>query len=238
MDLSSVSGMTTLQQIDLCCPVCATRFRSQAVVATNAFGGKRTDFHERAAGTQPLAYLVHMCNRCGFAGAEREFTDETEVSALLKSRVWSELAPEFGCLARQGHARPAVPGSAKYEAAAKVATWQAGDPRVIADCYLRAAWCCVDEGDTEAERYFRRKAAWKFAEALSSYDGVSREERAVLTYLVGELWRRVGDVAQAVSWFDRVPAEVEEHGSSTEVAAQWVLDAARQQRESPKEWFG
>jgi uncharacterized protein (DUF2225 family) len=74
-----MSGMTTLQQIDLCCPVCATRFRSQAVVATNAFGGKRTDFHERAAGTQPLAYLVHMCNRCGFAGAEREFTDETEV---------------------------------------------------------------------------------------------------------------------------------------------------------------
>src|SRR5271170_6091492 len=170
--------MTTLQQIELCCPVCATRFRSQAVVATNAFGGKRTDFHERAAGTQPLAYLVHMCNRCGFAGAEHEFTDETEVSAALKSRVWRELAPEFGCLGQHGGlpggARPVVPGSAKYEAAAKVATWQGDDPRAIGDCYLRAAWCCVDEGDTEAERYFRRKAAWMFAEALSSFDGVPR----------------------------------------------------------------
>src|SRR5687768_10869181 len=57
-DLSDTCGlegtaMTMLQQIELTCPVCETRFRSQAVVATNSFGGKRTDFHERAAGTQP-----------------------------------------------------------------------------------------------------------------------------------------------------------------------------------------
>ena len=45
--------MTTLQQIELRCPICDTRFRSQTVVSTNSFGGKRTDFHERAAGTQP-----------------------------------------------------------------------------------------------------------------------------------------------------------------------------------------
>src|SRR5271156_5279630 len=120
MDLSFSLGMTTLQQIELCCPVCATRFRSQAVVATNAFGGKRTDFHERAAGTQPLAYLVHMCNRCGYAGAEREFTDEAEVSPARKWGGWSELPPKFGGRPRRVGTRPAVPGSAKYEAAGKV----------------------------------------------------------------------------------------------------------------------
>jgi uncharacterized protein len=229
--------MTTLQQIELCCPVCATRFRSQAVVTTNAFGGKRTDFHERAAGTQPLAYLVHMCSRCGYAGAEREFTDEMEVGASVKARVWNELAPEFGCLGRGGGNRTVVTGSVKYEVVAKVQTWQGGDPRSIGECYLRAAWCCVDEGDTEAERYFRRKAAAMLAEALASFDGVARDERAVLTYLVGELWRRIGDTKAAVTWFDKVPGEVTANGSSA-ATAQWVLDAARQQRESPKEWFG
>src|SRR3712207_9351677 len=85
--------MTTLQQIELSCPVCNTCFRSQAVVSTNSFGGKRTDLHERAAGTQPLQYLVHMCNRCGYAGSARYFTEETEVSPMLKDHVWSELAP-------------------------------------------------------------------------------------------------------------------------------------------------
>ena len=81
------------------------------------------------------------------------------------------------------------------------------EPRHIADLLLRAAWCCVDEGDVEAERFFRRKAAWKFEESLSSFDGVAREERAVLTYLVGELWRRVGDGGQASSWLNRVHGE-------------------------------
>jgi uncharacterized protein (DUF2225 family) len=217
--------MTTLQQIELTCPVCESRFRSQAVVSTNSFGGKRTDFHERAAGTQPLPYLVHMCNRCGYTGAERDFTDEADVSPMLREQVWTELAPAL--------AKPAVMGSEKYEAAAKVAEWQGLEPRHVADLLLRAAWCCVDEGDIEAERYFRRKAAWAFARALDGYDAVAQEERAVLTYLVGELWRRVGDAKQARRWFDQVATEVAD--STTQ---QWVIDAARQQRDCPREWFG
>ena len=103
----------------------------------------------------------------------------------------------------------------------------------MADLLLRAAWCCVDEGDVEAERFFRRKAAWAFEQALESYDGVARDERAVLTYLVGELWRRAGDCRLASAWFNRVPGEVTDVQSQ-----QWVLDAARQQRDCPREWFG
>jgi uncharacterized protein (DUF2225 family) len=217
--------MTTLQPIELRCPICDTRFKSQQVISTNSFGGKRTDFHERAAGTQPLPYLIHMCNRCGYSGAERDFTDEAEVTAGLREHVWNELAPQLST--------SAVSGSEKYEAAAKVAEWQALDARHVADLLLRAAWCCVDEGDTEAERFFRRKAAWKFEEALASYDGVAREERAVLTYLVGELWRRVGDDCQAATWFNLVSSEITDPATQ-----QWVIDAAHQQRDCPREWFG
>jgi len=216
--------MTTLQQIELQCPICETRFRSQTVVSTNSFGGKRTDFHERAAGTQPLPYLIHTCSRCGYSGADRDFTDGADVSPILKERVWSELAPSIHNGTRSG--------SEKYEAAAKVAEWQGADPRHLADLLLRAAWCCVDEGDTEAERFFRRKAAWKFEEALSGFDGVPRDERAVITYLVGELWRRVGDLVLATTWLDRVAGEI------TDAAAQqWIRDAAEQQRDCPREWF-
>lgn len=217
--------MTTLQAIELSCPICETSFRSQTVVSTNSFGGKRTDFHERAAGTQPLPYLIHTCNRCGYSGSERDFGDEADVSTTLREHVWNELAPML--------ATGAITGSEKYEAAGKVAEWQAMEPRYVADLLLRAAWCCVDEGDVEAERFFRRKAAWKFEEALESFDGVSREERAVLTYLVGELWRRVGDSTQASAWFGRVPAEIVDVQTQ-----QWVSDAARQQRDCPREWFG
>ena len=217
--------MTTLQHIELHCPICDSEFRSQAVVSTNSFGGKRTDFHERAAGTQPLPFLVHMCSRCGYSGSERDFSEEADVSPMLKEHVWNELAPTL--------ATSALTGSEKYEAAAKVAEWQSMEPRHVADLLLRAAWCCVDEGDSEAERYFRRHAAWMFSRALETYDGVARDERAVLTYLVGELWRRIGDVSMAKSWFNKVAEEIIDPQSQ-----QWILDAARQQRDCPREWFG
>src|SRR5689334_24523886 len=83
-------AMTTLRQIDLRCPVCDNEFKSQSVVSTNAFGGKRTDFHERAAGTQPLAYLIHMCSECGYSGGESDFTPGADVSPSLKQHVFEE----------------------------------------------------------------------------------------------------------------------------------------------------
>jgi uncharacterized protein (DUF2225 family) len=217
--------MTELQNIVLDCPVCRRHFASPAVVSSDASGGRRTDFRECAEGTPPLPFFVHMCPCCGYTGAERDFAPELEVTPALRDRVWAELEP----LAR----RAPVGGSEKYEAAAKVAEWQGLEPRHVADLLLRAAWCCVDEGDVEAERFFRRKAAWAFEKALESWDGVAREERAVLTYLVGELWRRVGDATLSRDWFDRVQTEVVDQATQ-----QWVMDAARQQRDCPREWFG
>ncbi len=216
--------MTTLHLIELTCPVCANDFRSQTVVATNGFGGKRTDFHERAAGMQPLPYFVHLCAHCGFSGVERDFGESAEPSEGLREFVWTALAPSLE--------RELPSGSLKYEHAAKVAEWQGSEPRYLADLYLRAAWCAVDELDSEAERYFRRKAAWRFAEALAMFGGVPTDERAVLTYLVGELWRRIGDNAQATTWFEKVADEV----NDTTLQA-WVIDAANQQRRQPREWF-
>ena len=155
---------------------------------------------------------------------ERDFTDEFALPNDVRERVLFELAPVT--------ARELPTGSLKYEHAAKVADWQGAEPRYLADLFLRAAWCCVDEHDTEAERYFRRHAAWRFTEALAAFDGVCAEERAVLTYLVGELWRRIGDEALARMWFERVPLEITEPNDQG-----WVLDMAEQQREMPKEWF-
>ncbi|HET7584001.1 MAG TPA: DUF2225 domain-containing protein [Gemmatimonadaceae bacterium] len=218
--------MTTLRQIHLTCPVCGNRFASQAVLSTNSFGGKRTDFHERAAGTQPLPYFIHVCSTCGYAGSERDFGDDADVTFTLKEHLLTELTPRVTATAGT------FTGSEKYELAARIAEWQGAEPRRIADLYLRAAWCCVDEGDVEAERYFRRHAAWAFERALASFDGVERDERAVLTYLTGELWRRIGDLEQANRWFDRVPEEV-----TSPAAQQWVVDAARQQRDCAREWF-
>jgi hypothetical protein len=55
----------------------------------------------------------------------------------------------------------------------------------------------------------------------------------VLSYLVGELWRRVGDQKRAALWFNTVADEVTDQQTQ-----RWIMDAARQQRDCPREWFG
>jgi uncharacterized protein len=217
--------MTKLSLIELCCPVCDNHFRSRAVEATDSPAGKRTAFHDESLGAAPIRYLVHSCNRCGFSGVEADFTEETELSMRVVDNVWTELAPLL--------ATSTGVASEKYEAAAKVAEWRGADLRHAAELWLRAAWCCVDEEDVEAERFFQRKAAWGFEAALVAFDDVPREDRALLTCLVGELWRRIGDLREARAWFHRVPGEVVDVESQ-----QWVIEAARQQRVAPRECFG
>jgi uncharacterized protein (DUF2225 family) len=221
---SRESAMTTiLRDVTLQCPVCGSWFSSRAVVSASYSVGTRTDFHRRADGVQPLAHEVHRCGACGFAGLRDEFADDPVSAASARESAHGS-TPEV--------AGEETVGSEKYEAAAETAERRGAGPKAVADLLLRAAWCCADEDDVEAERFFRRKAAWAFETVLSRYDEVPREERAVLTYLVGELWRRVGDTACARLWFDRVPQEVDDPATQ-----RWILALAVQQRDRPTEWL-
>ena len=71
--------------------------------------------------------MIHTCNRCGFSGSERDFTEDVEVSPVLKERVWNELAPVL--------TMGSMPGSEKYEAA--VAPMRVDRPRSVAVCIAR-----------------------------------------------------------------------------------------------------
>ena len=216
--------MTTLRDIRLRCPICEKQFKSREAVTTNAFLRKRTDFHVYADGVQPTAYLVHICPQCGYAGKDNRFAKDSASSNDLAAPVWSDLEPRL--------TDTPLSGSERYAVAAQVAL-RSGEPAIeLGDLYLRAAWCCVEEGDIEAERYFRRHAAWSFERALGERGAVEIDARAVLTYLVGELWRRIGDDARAREWFDRVPDEINDPATQL-----WVVDIARRQRDDPCEWF-
>ena len=142
---SSDTIMTTLHHIELTCPICENRFRSQTVMPTNAFGGKRTDFHERAAGMQPLPYFVHMCNRCGYTGAERDFTEEVEPSRPHpRERVERARARAQARARRQARSSTRPPR--------RWPTGRGWSRATSPTCCCAPRWCCVDEGDIEAER--------------------------------------------------------------------------------------
>jgi len=95
-----------------------------------------------------------------------------------------------------------APGSEKHEAAAKVAEWRGLSTLTIAELWIRAARCAVDEGDFEAERYYARFAARWFEEALDR-DEVDPLDRDSIVCGLGQLWLHLGDVRTAMVWFNR-----------------------------------
>lgn len=216
--------MLTLQWIELRCPVCTSTFESMAAVSVREPDHQSTETSAPTADASLLPYFVHVCNRCGYTGAVEDYGDGIEISPRLRDRVWAELAPALGTSVRIPWLPFTVPGSEKYEGAAKVAEWRGAEALTIAEFWIRAARCALNEDDHEAERYYARFAARWFAEALERPGEVDPEDRASITYHLGELWLRIGDVRQASGWFARVATEVVDPE-----AQRWVVEAARQQ---------
>lgn len=188
------------------------------VRSTNTLGGRAADFRPIAVGEQPLAHLVHTCPSCGLTGEEDAFFEEVD------DRTRELIAERLTPLVR---AEAPPPPSRRHEFAAWLAEWRGLPPGTVAQYYLSAAWCCVDE-ERAAEADHRRRAIAGFEQALAGHDLGSRD-RAAFTYLIGELHRRIGDAEQAAEWLGRA----EELARASEET--WIEALARRQATDPQD---
>lgn len=211
--------MTTHTEIELCCPACGHEFQSRTWMSTNVMA-RETDFRPIACGFSPLPLYIHTCSQCGYSGSPADFQPETVVSPELAERVRNELGPAV----QDGIRDTAM----QYEFSARIAEWRGDDPESIAYTWLRAAWCCVETGPRDHEEKYRRHAIKFLKAALEVEDLILPEKVPVITYLIGELYRRVGEVDIARSWFDRVIAA----GGKGE-DAEMAIKYARRQRDNP-----
>lgn len=214
--------MLTLEWIELTCPVCKLVFETIAVVTGGNDSVETTEEVPGHPAAELLPYLVHVCRRCGYAGDLESFGDDIEITPAVRARVWAELAPTLAPSVRMPWLLLTAPGSEKHDGAARVAEWRGMSALAVAELWIRAARCAVDEGDHEAERYYERFAARWFAEALRRNE-VARRERATITYGLAELSLHLGDVRAAAAWFERVIDEAVD-----DVSQQSIADAARQ----------
>lgn len=201
--------MTTIREQTLTCPACHTTFKVH-VVSSCGYAGKDTDFRPHYWGLDPLPLFVHTCPQCLFSGYGSHF----EMPMSDELRRW--LVEERGLGRLQSDA-----GSRRYTLAARCRE-QAGDHDIaIADMYLRASWCARVEGDRAMERLSQRRAVECFERALMA-GLVPSGQRDAITYLVGELYRRLGDYELATGYLARVV-----EGELADLAAR-QLDLARQ----------
>ena len=214
--------MTRIADLKLKCPCCRKTFISSVWISTNK-GPISTDFYQTSFGLQPMHFEIHTCIFCGYSGYSEDF-DKRKIDKALKAMI-EERIGLYIC-------RKGVSPEKKYEYAAWIGEASGENSLDIGRLYLKAAWCFPEDcghGKRKKKRYYRRKAIEHFEMAWQGKEIPKRIE-VIFLYLIGELFRRVGEGRKAVLWFDYVIEALEENPERA-----WLLDLADQQRTRPRE---
>jgi uncharacterized protein (DUF2225 family) len=214
------------REFTVVCPNCEHKFQSRAVTSVSPAAQRGTDFHDRyREGQSVLPYQVHLCDQCGFCAEEKCFVEPLDKTfkMALGDFIYERLTPNLRW------AREYLVD--RFEHALKIAEFSDESPMQMGDIALRGAWAAVEERDPESERFFRRIAVQNYTTALQHYDMVDRAQRANVTYLIGELWRRLGDEPLAIMWFDAV------HDAIVDTEQEWLVKLAIRQKTTPMEYL-
>lgn len=182
--------MTVPVHLLLKCPKCRTEFLTDSI-ASCGHAGMDTDFRPQYWGMDPLPLFIHRCPRCRFIGESDEFQEQT---ALFPSQI--EFAP------RRYLRDPDDAGWDRYVDLARRKQSEGAPKREVGEALLRAAWCArgVDE---MRERKLLLRAAEASVRALSEPEA-GGDDTAVLTYLVGEVFRRAGHFDKSIAYLEQV----------------------------------
>ncbi len=214
--------MTTFSTIELKCPCCKKKFETQSLMSTNNAGPKTTDLYQRAGGYQPLAIFIHTCPVCAYTGGDGDFGNikiEKKVKELIKSRLTPIVKDES-----------VFPGR-KYEYSAWIHKWRGSRNLLIGELYLKAAWCCTDDGKEDEEIFFRKQVIEYFEKGIEENE-IPDNENPIYKYLIGEMYRRIGDKKNASYWYEDTIKSIHNREEM-----KGLLELARQQQNSPKEFI-
>jgi uncharacterized protein len=214
--------MTTLQPHQFTCPLCGNMFESQIVASTNSFGKLHSDLYKEAEGEQPVCYFVHTCTNCGYTGYEGDFQPQSFDKDFL-GRVQEIITPEI-----KGKD---IKTNGNFYLAALCADWRNAPAYVLARIYHMGAWCFRIRGEFDKELFFLGEAVFNFEKALKQSD-TPKENRAVYTYLIGDIYRRMKDPERAKEWYGKVEQAIKEYGGDPK-----FIEFARRQLSSPSDYF-
>lgn len=184
------------------CPVCNQEIKMRVVKSSVArIKSKDTDTFVRYDIINPYLYDVWVCPICGYAALKSEFLKlrsyQVEDIRMKISNQW------------QGKTYPDIYDEEiaieRYKLAlltAVVADFK--DSRKAILC-LRLAWMNRILEKENEEQYYLKKALEGFRRAYSNEDTpIYGLDTYSLMYLIGELYRRTGEIDEAIKWFSNV----------------------------------
>lgn len=199
--------MTTVDRASVVCPKCGTLFVATKIMSCG-YASKTKDFMPNYWGYNPLPHFVHTCPKCMFSSWPNNFKDATSEA------IYEE---------------PSIPGWKKYVLLAENLLAEepergSVDPSVIAVVYHKAAWTARSaDADRENEKECLKKAL-KFL-TLTLKGDLEKDEKAIFTYLCGEINRLLGSFDEAIHFFSMVQNLVDKKGEQS-----WLLKWTEEQR--------
>lgn len=211
--------MTTFFKSNELCPVCQHSVTVTHLSSTN-YMGQHSDFHRLTMGFSPLPLLMNTCPQCGYSGSAKDFSEPEAISDTFKQQIIENLQSIVT-------SQPLTAGR-RYELFALQQEIKGAEPHELADYYLRASWAARDEGDPR-EAVYQQFAAQLFQKALETGE-MNEADIGPVTYLIGELNRRLGHVDEAHRWFTRVIEHAQQDESWLRLA-----ELALRQRDTPQD---
>ena len=190
-----------LYQVEKTCPICEKKFkltktRGQAVsVSTD------TDFCTRFADLNPYYYTIWVCPHCGFAAHEERFFTLLE-GARLKMKEFLEGRKVNLDLSGSRTWDQAV---TSYKRAIFYAGMVSLPASHIASLELRLAWLYREKEMVDEEMEMMKRAVKDYEAAfMREQTPIGNLTEITLTYLIGELNRRLGNYDESLSYLSRV----------------------------------
>jgi uncharacterized protein (DUF2225 family) len=210
--------MMTLFPINLTCPVCGSQFESQEI-GSCGFASKRTDFRPNYWGLNPTEYFFHLCPNCGFCAGKSNF-EETINNPEFKQKM-----------DRVGSLKEVKPSNKLAQAAKCLEAMHECHLQELTDLKLGETWILAYwwSENPKDEAIYGDFALAYFKKAFQT-ETVPEEEIPTITYLMGEINRRLGRKAEASTFFDKALILA---GKKKE--SQFIAKMVKQQKESPKD---
>jgi len=151
-----------------------------------------TDLLRFSMGRMPVNYVVHTCPRCGWSGQEeRPDPASPEVRRFVREYITPMLE------------KGDVPPWRKWEYYALIKEAAGAADLEIGSAFLIAAQCARLGEKYERERQYRLRSVDHYLKAMEE-GGVPEDSLYQTTYLIGELFRRIGDTWKSRHWFKKV----------------------------------
>ena len=184
------------------CPVCNSTFKTPCVKAkTSRIDSRDSDFFIRyTPKVNPYFYDVWMCNSCGYTALKSDFE---KIRNFRKELVKSNITPKWTPKNYPDVFNEKI-AIERYKLALLNAMLTSSHESTKAMISLKIAWMFRLLNDNDSEMSFLKQSVQGFIntyeyEILPCY-GLQMDS---LTYLIGELYRRIGEDDKALIWLSK-----------------------------------